>query len=72
MHLDEIKRHNEYKFFLNSASKPALQVKPNQKRFDNVTVCRIKCMYSGKYTARRIEEEQMDSARLQGAQEHWP
>jgi hypothetical protein len=47
-------------------------VKPDQKRFDKVTVCRIKCMYSGKYKARRIEEEQMDSARLQGAQEHWP
>jgi hypothetical protein len=32
-------------------------VKPDQKRFDKVTVCRIKCIYSGKYKARRIEEE---------------
>jgi hypothetical protein len=32
-------------------------VKQNKKHFDKVTACRIKCIYSGKYKARRIEEE---------------
>jgi hypothetical protein len=41
-------------------------VKANEKHFDNVTVCRIKYMYSGKFIYRRIEEKHLDSARLRG------